>query len=100
MFRYKMIIEYVGTAYIGWQIQSSSCCGSSIQARILEAFYRFCGEKVLLVAAGGTDSGVHALGQVRLMLISKEVKLLFYLLNLFPKIFMHDFLQKKECIVI
>ncbi len=57
----RLIIEYDGSAYYGWQCQKD---GPSIQAAILKAIKTLTGEEVRLRAAGRTDAGVHALGQV------------------------------------
>ena len=59
--RYKLLIEYDGTNYSGWQRQENS---PSIQGSIEEAIEKFCGMKVTVNGAGRTDSGVHASGQV------------------------------------
>ncbi len=61
MTRYKIIIEYDGTNFVGWQHQAN---GLSVQESIERAIHAFCGEQVTLHCAGRTDSGVHALGQV------------------------------------
>ena len=61
MHRYRIIIEYDGTPFVGWQLQSA---GASIQGRLTEAIVRFSGEAVVVRGAGRTDSGVHALAQV------------------------------------
>ena len=57
----KLLIEYEGTNYSGWQIQSSL---PTIQGTIEEAIREFTGKKVKLFGASRTDAGVHALGQV------------------------------------
>lgn len=59
--RYKLIIEYDGTPFSGWQIQQN---GPSVQAELHAAIQRFSGEDFIPRGAGRTDSGVHALGQV------------------------------------
>jgi len=59
--RYKLIIEYDGTPFVGWQRQAN---GRGVQQVIAEAIHRFCGETVTVYGAGRTDTGVHALGQV------------------------------------
>lgn len=59
--RYRLILEYDGTGYVGWQRQDN---GLSMQQVLEEAIERFCGERVTLFAAGRTDAGVHALAQV------------------------------------
>ena len=61
MTRYKVTIEYDGGPFVGWQRQAA---GASVQGEIEKAIEKFCGESVTLQAAGRTDSGVHALGQV------------------------------------
>ncbi len=61
MTRYKMTIEYDGAPFVGWQRQKN---GFSVQQRFEEAITDFCGEEVSISAAGRTDAGVHALGQV------------------------------------
>lgn len=59
--RYRLLVEYDGTAYAGWQRQSGQ---PSIQAAIEQAILGFAGELTSLRGAGRTDAGVHALGQV------------------------------------
>ena len=60
MHRYKILVEYVGTNFIGWQIQSR---GKSIQKLIQLKLSKLLNEKVLLIGSGRTDSGVHAIEQ-------------------------------------
>ena len=60
--RYKCIIQYDGTRYVGYQIQKN---GISVQEVIQKALKKmFKGQVILIEASGRTDSGVHALGQV------------------------------------
>jgi tRNA pseudouridine38-40 synthase len=59
--RYRLILEYDGTPFCGWQRQAGLM---SVQQALEEAIERFCGEDVTTQAAGRTDAGVHALGQV------------------------------------
>ncbi len=61
MARVKLVLEYDGTNYVGWQIQQN---GASVQGRVQLALQKLLGEPVALWAAGRTDSGVHARGQV------------------------------------
>jgi tRNA pseudouridine38-40 synthase len=61
MARFKLSIEYDGTPFCGWQRQAGQ---PSVQQALEEAIQRFSGETVVTQAAGRTDSGVHALGQV------------------------------------
>jgi tRNA pseudouridine38-40 synthase len=59
--RYKLLIEYDGTPFVGWQLQHN---GISVQGVLTAAVAKFCGESVHVQGAGRTDAGVHALGQV------------------------------------
>jgi tRNA pseudouridine38-40 synthase len=59
--RLKLVLEYDGTRYVGWQVQRN---GRSIQAELQEALSKLLGGPVEATAAGRTDSGVHATGQV------------------------------------
>ena len=56
--RYKIIIEYNGKDFIGWQ---KNCQGASVQSTLEEAVYKLSQENTNFVAAGRTDSGVHAI---------------------------------------
>jgi tRNA pseudouridine38-40 synthase len=58
--RYKLILEYDGTPFVGWQLQEN---GLSVQARLAQAIKAFSGEDTVPRGAGRTDAGVHALGQ-------------------------------------
>jgi tRNA pseudouridine38-40 synthase len=57
----KLIIEYDGTDYAGWQIQKNAL---SVQEVLENALYSITNQRIALTAAGRTDSGVHAKGQV------------------------------------
>ncbi len=59
--RYRMIVEYDGSPYVGWQRQEN---GPSVQGAIEKAILSPTGETVSIRGAGRTDSGVHAMGQV------------------------------------
>ena len=59
--RYRLVVEYDGGPYCGFQAQAGS---PSVQGEIERAVTAFCGETVRVHAAGRTDSGVHATGQV------------------------------------
>jgi tRNA pseudouridine38-40 synthase len=59
--RYKITLEYDGTPFVGWQRQEN---GLSVQQAVEEAIQKFSREKAETFAAGRTDAGVHALGQV------------------------------------
>jgi tRNA pseudouridine38-40 synthase len=67
--RYKIIIEYDGTPFAGWQWQDNA---PSVQRAITEAIEAFSGEKAAVQGAGRTDAGVHALGQVAHFDLAKE----------------------------
>jgi tRNA pseudouridine38-40 synthase len=58
---FKLIIEYDGTDYRGWQVQPGM---RTIQGVLQEAMSRIIGEPVHVMGAGRTDAGVHALSQV------------------------------------
>jgi len=57
----KLVIEYEGTGYHGWQVQAGA---PTVEAALREAIHSLTGESPVLTAAGRTDAGVHALGQV------------------------------------
>lgn len=57
----KIVVEYDGTNYCGWQKQPQ---GTTIQQEIENALNNITGENVALLASGRTDSGVHAIAQV------------------------------------
>jgi tRNA pseudouridine38-40 synthase len=59
--RYKIIVEYDGAPFVGWQVQDSAL---SVQGALVAAIAAFSGETVTVQGAGRTDAGVHALGQV------------------------------------
>lgn len=61
MRRFRLTIEYVGTAYCGWQVQDN---GLTVQQVVTEAVRSMVGHEVTVVGSSRTDSGVHALGQV------------------------------------
>lgn len=57
----KLLIEYDGTNYRGWQVQPD---GPTIQGMLEEKLTRLTSERIHVIGSGRTDSGVHALGQV------------------------------------
>jgi tRNA pseudouridine38-40 synthase len=59
--RYKIIVEYDGAPFVGWQLQEKDL---SVQGALMAAIEAFSGEKVMVQGAGRTDAGVHAIGQV------------------------------------
>lgn len=58
---FKLIIEYDGSAYHGWQRQKADV---TIQSEIEVAIRKLTGKQVSLIGSGRTDAGVHAKGQV------------------------------------
>ena len=60
MYRYQILIEYVGTNFRGWQVQKK---GKTIQGLIQEKISKLLKEKILLFGSGRTDTGVHAVEQ-------------------------------------
>ena len=60
MFRYQILIEYVGTNFRGWQVQKK---GKTIQGLIQYKISNFLGEQITVIGSGRTDSGVHATEQ-------------------------------------
>lgn len=68
----KLLLEYDGTNYVGWQVQPN---GPSIQAELEKALGQILQKPVVTVAAGRTDAGVHARGQVVSFNIPKSVPL-------------------------
>ena len=85
MHRYQILIEYVGTNFIGWQIQPK---GQSIQKLIQNRISKLLKEKTKLVGSGRTDSGVHAIEQSahfdckkRIENLSKFLQSINYFLN-------------------
>ena len=60
MNRYQILIEYVGTSFVGWQTQKK---GNSVQKTIQNILSKLLKEKIKLHGSGRTDAGVHALEQ-------------------------------------
>ena len=57
MFTYQIIIEYLGTNFVGWQIQKN---GLSVQEVLEKVLSKFLKDKIRVIGSGRTDAGVHA----------------------------------------
>lgn len=68
----KLVLEYDGTNYVGWQVQPN---GPSVQSELKKALEQILQEPISTVAAGRTDAGVHARGQVVSFKSTKSVQL-------------------------
>ena len=71
MHRYQILIEYVGTKFVGWQIQKK---GNSIQGLIQKKLSKILNEKITVTGSSRTDSKVHALEQSAHFDCKKEIK--------------------------
>lgn len=70
MFNYKIVTQYDGTRYAGWQIQENAL---TIQEILSNSIKKILQEDINLIGAGRTDAGVHALGQVANFTSSKDL---------------------------
>ena len=85
MFRYQILIEYIGTSFLGWQIQNK---GKTVQGLIQKNLSKLLNEKITIVGSGRTDAGVHAIEQSahfnsikKIQNLSKFLKSINYFLN-------------------
>ena len=83
MYRYQILVEYVGTKFVGWQKQLK---GKSIQKEIENKLSKLLKQKIIIYGSGRTDAGVHAIEQSAhfdIKLKIKEIKKLIKSLNFF-----------------
>ena len=78
MHNYQIIIEYLGTNFIGWQIQKK---GPSIQLIVEKALTRVLKSKIKINGSGRTDAGVHAKGQSANFIFNKIIEDEYKFLN-------------------
>lgn len=69
MAHWKIVLEYDGTEFCGWQIQPN---GRTVQEELERALRQITGEVVRVAGGGRTDAGVHARGQVATFSLVKE----------------------------
>src|SRR6185503_19033469 len=71
---YRLTLAYDGTDFAGWQAQSTASGARTVQGVLEQALSRLAGgEWVVVVGAGRTDAGVHALGQVASFRLEREM---------------------------
>ena len=71
MFCYQILIEYVGTPFLGWQVQKK---GKTVQKIIQKNISKLLGEIVTITGSGRTDAGVHAIEQSAHFKCRNEIK--------------------------
>jgi len=82
---YKIILQYDGTGYSGWQIQRGQI---TVQQKITESIETLIKEKINLIGSGRTDSGVHAFGQTANFRTAQEIdqqRFLYSLNSVLPR---------------
>ena len=86
MKNYKIVLQYDGTRYKGWQVQKNT--DMTIQGKIENVLKKMSGRVVEVHGSGRTDAGVHALGQVANFKLEQEVpadEILTYLNEYLPE---------------
>src|SRR5262245_24159437 len=71
MISFKVLLEYDGTRYSGWQEQKNA---RTVMGEIRNASRQVLGAEVEMQGAGRTDAGVHAVGQVMHLKVASQVK--------------------------
>lgn len=78
--RIKLVLEYDGTDFKGWQVQSGERAGEpredavrTVQGEVERALRSICGQPIRIAGASRTDAGVHAMGQVASFLLPDDV---------------------------
>ena len=71
MTNYKMILQYDGSRYSGWQVQGNT--EQTIQGKLQSVLEKMTGEEIEIHGSGRTDAGVHARGQVANFHINAEI---------------------------
>ena len=71
MFTYQIIVEYLGTKFVGWQIQKN---GLSVQEALEKVLSKFLKDKIQVIGSGRTDAGVHANEQSAHFKTKQEIK--------------------------
>ena len=92
MFRYQILIEYVGSSFMGWQVQKK---GKTIQGLIQKKISKLLDEKIIVTGSGRTDAGVHAIEQSAHFDCMNEIKNLKKFLNS-----INYFLNKNEIAIL
>jgi tRNA pseudouridine38-40 synthase len=71
MYKYQILVEYIGTNFRGWQVQKK---GKTIQGLIQKIISNLLKEKIILLGSGRTDTGVHAIEQSAHFECKNEIK--------------------------
>ena len=69
--RYQILIEYLGSNFIGWQVQKK---GKTVQGLIQKKISKLLNKKIIIYGAGRLDSGVHAIEQSAHFDFNKEIE--------------------------
>ncbi|MDC0628072.1 tRNA pseudouridine(38-40) synthase TruA [Pelagibacteraceae bacterium] len=70
-YNYQILIEYLGTNFVGWQIQKN---GKSIQETIEKVLSKIFKSKIKIFGSGRTDKGVHAVGQSANFYLNEKIE--------------------------